>query len=418
MNRTKDGRKHPEEVTLRLVQDHAAELLRFARRFSICADDAHDAYQRGIEILVRRMRTEPPEHPLNWLRTVIRREAAMVRMERERLLGRQEVDLDREEARHIEDPSERVAGHERLGHVAEALQRLKPQEVTALVLRAEGLSYNEICARMDWSYTKTNRCVTEGRRALRDRLGAIESGAECDRWLGQLSLLADGEATARQVADLRPHLRACSACRATLRTFHDAPRQVAALAPVALVPVVGGGDPGGTLRHLEAVVHALVERATLVATRVQGAFDTLPATKVAAVAASTAVLAGGGAAIQQAASNASMRPAAQTGSASPVARAPLSLASFVPATSRAGGANGPEARAEADREAAPSGEFGVEGASAPPAEFAGGGADTATEPTATSAARSSGRATPTPAFTPPPAPAPASASASSEFAGP
>ena len=70
MEPIRDRERQGEAVTLRLVQDHAAELLRFARRFSHCADDAHDAYQRGIEILVRRMRTSPPDNPLNWLRTV------------------------------------------------------------------------------------------------------------------------------------------------------------------------------------------------------------------------------------------------------------------------------------------------------------------------------------------------------------
>src|SRR6266511_909079 len=176
-----------EDATLRLVQQHAAELLRFAQRFSHCADDANDAYQRSVEILVRRMRTDPPAHPLSWMRTVVRHEALAVRSEREQLLGRAELDLDRHEDRVMADPAERVVDHERLRHTAEALRRLKPQEVTALVLRAEGLSYAEIGSRMGWTYTKVNRCVTEGRRALLERLGAIESGAECARWLPWLS---------------------------------------------------------------------------------------------------------------------------------------------------------------------------------------------------------------------------------------
>ena len=159
-------RRSAEEAVLRLVQDHASELLRFAARFSHCSDDAHDAYQRALEILVRRMRDEPPDQPLSWTRTVLRREALAVRAEREQLVGRFEVDVDRHEGHHMEDPAERALAHEQLRQAAEALQRLKPQEVTALALRAEGLSYKEICARTGWSYTKCNRAVTEGRRAL------------------------------------------------------------------------------------------------------------------------------------------------------------------------------------------------------------------------------------------------------------
>ncbi len=53
-------REQDEEALLRLVQDNASQLLRHAGRVSLCADDAHDAYQRALEKLVRRMRTDPP----------------------------------------------------------------------------------------------------------------------------------------------------------------------------------------------------------------------------------------------------------------------------------------------------------------------------------------------------------------------
>lgn len=310
-----------EDATLRLVQEHAAELLRFARRFSHCADDAHDAYQRTLEILVRRMRVDPPEQPLPWVRTVLRHEALAVRSDRERLLGRVELDLDRHEDRFTADPAERAVGHERLRHTAEALRRLKPQEVTALVLRAEGLSYAEIGSRMGWTYTRTNRAVTEGRRALLERLGAIESGAECTRWLPLLSALADGEAAPDDVAELRPHLRACPACRATLRDFHAAPAQVALLVPPTVVELASHGAHAGFAGHAEAGLHALVDRLALLAMRMQGAFEMVPGAKLAAVAASTAAIAGSGVAIERAAHATSARPAAAA--ASQLAAAPV-----------------------------------------------------------------------------------------------
>lgn len=296
---SRDGRNSADETALRLVQEHAAELLRFARRFSHCADDAHDAYQRSLEILVRRLRIDPPEQPLSWLRTVLRHEALAVRAERNQLVGRTEIDLDRHEDRHAEDPADHAVGHERLRQTAEALRRLKPQEVTALVLRAEGLTYREICTRTGWTYTRTNRSITEGRRALLARLGAIESGAECARWLPLLSALADGEATAMELAELRPHLRSCSACRATLRDFHAAPAQVAELVPPVLLPLAAAAD-GSVLGHIEIALHGLAERATLLGLRLQGTFEALPGTKLAAVAASTAALAGGGVALERA----------------------------------------------------------------------------------------------------------------------
>lgn len=299
-------RDRADEVALRLVQQHAADLLRFARRFSYCADDAHDAYQRTLEILVRRMRTDPPFQLLSWTRTVLRREALAIRAERRQLVGAGDIDVDRFESRGVDDPAERIVAQERLHHAAEALQRLKPQEVTALVLRAEGLSYGEICSRTGWTYTRTNRAVTEGRRALLARLGAIESGAECDRWLPVLSAMADGEATAADLAAVRPHLRSCAACRATLRDCRAAPSHIAALVPVGLLPVAAA-PAGSLLGQVEVALHGLAERATLLAARLQGGFEALPGGKLAAVAASTAALAGGGAALQHASHE---RPAA------------------------------------------------------------------------------------------------------------
>jgi hypothetical protein len=198
----------------------------------------------------------------------------------------------------VADPAEQAVGHERLRHTAEALQRLKPQEVTALVLRAEGLSYREICTRTGWTYTRTNRSITEGRRALVDRLGAIESGAECARWLPLLSAFADGEATASQVAELRPHLRSCHACRATLRDVHTVPQHVAMLVPPTVVDAALHGSHASMPGHVEVALHAVVERATLLAARMHGAFEALPGAKLAAVAASTAAIAGGGVALE------------------------------------------------------------------------------------------------------------------------
>src|SRR5437868_2077039 len=114
---------------------------------------------------------------------------------------------------------EGAAEREQAERGAEALGRLKPQEVRALVLKARGYSYKEIADICGWTYTKVNRCITEGRRAFLERYDEIASGRECERWTPVLSALADGEASAADVAAARPHLRACPACRAALRDF-------------------------------------------------------------------------------------------------------------------------------------------------------------------------------------------------------
>ncbi|HST39544.1 MAG TPA: sigma-70 family RNA polymerase sigma factor [Conexibacter sp.] len=369
-----------DELVLALVREHAGELLRFARRFSICADDAQDAYQRALEKLVLRMRGTPPVNVLSWLRTVLRHEALAVRAERQRGLGRAPLDDDRNGDDATLDPAERVERFERLAHTAEALRGLKPQELTALALRAEGLSYREICERTSWSYTRCNRAVTEGRRALLSRLQAIESGAECERWLPVLSRFADGEAAVREVAELRPHLRSCAGCRATLRGFHAAPGQVGALVPVELLPVVvaagtGAGGGLGIGRHLDGLLHTLLDRAGVSVLRVQGAIDALPGTKLAAVAASTVAVAGGGAAIEQAATAGAegTRPphaaAVSSGAGQPAgAAAPAPVPASSPAASTQPAASAP---ASAGGGASPTDGAAVFASAAPlPGEFA------------------------------------------------
>jgi hypothetical protein len=85
-----------------------------------------------------------------------------------------------------------------------------------------GYSYREICQLTDWTYTKVNRCLTEGRRALARRLAAIESSGECATLDPLLVGLADGETSAYEFAVLRRHLSTCLDCRAYLRSLRAA----------------------------------------------------------------------------------------------------------------------------------------------------------------------------------------------------
>jgi hypothetical protein len=65
--------------------------------------------------------------------------------------------------------------------------------------------------------TKVNRSITEGRARFLKAFSGIESGEACERYEGALSALAAGTATSAQVVSIRPHLRHCATCRATVR---------------------------------------------------------------------------------------------------------------------------------------------------------------------------------------------------------
>ena len=141
-----------------------------------------------------------------------------------------------------------------------------------------------------------NRCLTEGRRAFLERVTGIEAGEECERLAPRLSLLADGEAAAEDLAALRPHLKTCLSCRARLREFRAVPSRVAALAPPAAVAAAEGGQVRGMF---ESLIGATQDKAAALGERVHNAAEVATGQKVAAVAASAAALAGGGATVEQ-----------------------------------------------------------------------------------------------------------------------
>jgi DNA-directed RNA polymerase specialized sigma24 family protein len=60
-----------EQLVLDLIAAHADSLLRTARRYSLCADDAQDAYQRGLEILMRHAGRLDADRAGGWLHTVV-----------------------------------------------------------------------------------------------------------------------------------------------------------------------------------------------------------------------------------------------------------------------------------------------------------------------------------------------------------
>jgi RNA polymerase sigma factor (sigma-70 family) len=150
-----------------------AALRRTARRYSLCVDDADDAYQRAVEILLTKSLPVDPRHLAAWMQVVTRREALAVRRSRERLLGPSADDhgdsLDRI-ACDRPDPQERLERREEVADAVRLLLELKPQERLALVLQAHGYSYAEIRKICGWTHTKVNRCLAEGRARLRKEL--------------------------------------------------------------------------------------------------------------------------------------------------------------------------------------------------------------------------------------------------------
>jgi len=236
-----------KRVAVELIRDHDRPLRWSARRYSICAEDAEDAYQRGIEILLSKAPTTDLRYLLPWTRKVIKHEALAIRKVRERTLARpgQSDDGEHPEEDWVQlipatgdGPDELTVRRERVARSKEALAGLKPAELKALTQLAEGFSYQEIGALNNWSRTKVNRCLAEGRARFRSTFKESEAGDRCPAFEPMLSACCDGELSRSEMADLENHLAACGHCRSTLRAYRAAPKAAAALAP--LLPVGRG----------------------------------------------------------------------------------------------------------------------------------------------------------------------------------
>ena len=318
-------------AAVELVTSAAPSLRRTARRFSLCAHDAEDAYQRSLEILLTKAPTSRREELRPWLHTVIKHEALALRRQRERSVSAEE---DVAGANAVpaagRAPDEAATDRERARRTAEALGALKPSEMQCLILKALGYSYDEISTRTGFSWTKVNRSLTEGRRRFFERFGEIASGSACRRYQPLLSVACDGHAGAEDERLLRAHLASCSGCRAALREYRSAPDRLAELLPPALVlPLLDRANLWARLNDWLAI--GAGERATAIGVKLQQGAEVVSAQKAAAVVASTAAIAGGGAAVQHA-DRADRGHADRTGQADrspPVAAAP---ATHVPET--------------------------------------------------------------------------------------
>lgn len=322
---TVNGSHQRDALVEAFIADHGSAVLSTARRFSQNAADAEDAFQRAFEKFLTKAPSIPEDEVLPWILTVVRNEALMIARSRNRLSFGHDEEYLAGEADQSPSPDELISDRETIafGHVA--LRRLHPDQLRCLLLRADGLEYLRIQAVTGFSYAKVNRCLSDGRSALREGFARVASGAECRRLENPLSLFADGMLEASRHDELKRHLRECISCRATLREFRSAPTRVAATMPLAIFGLEAARDAdsrfSGLLRQavdgLQSVGTSIQERLGGFATMHQGA-DLAIAKKIALVSAVSASLVAGGVtaerAIEQSNQPAESQPNGVTGS--------------------------------------------------------------------------------------------------------
>jgi RNA polymerase sigma factor (sigma-70 family) len=161
------------ELATELYAERHDYLLAIARRNAHTDTDAAEALQEAFASFIAKFDPTRGAPPLAWLTLTLKRQCWRQRREahldrhygQEAEIGGEELGSFLEVLTSLEpDPAERVIEHD---DAHRRLRCLKPDERTALGLRAAGLSYAEIGELRGWTYAKINRCLSEGRTALR-----------------------------------------------------------------------------------------------------------------------------------------------------------------------------------------------------------------------------------------------------------
>lgn len=181
MSFTKRSADEVQELAVALFEEHGGYLMAIAtRNAGGSIPVGEEALQEALISFLRAFDPGRGAPPLAWLTLTLKRECWR-RYGRERYDRRanQEAGEDDEPGAIVErlaSPGESL--EERLAGLHEGRQHLgllRPDERTGLGLFAAGFSYKEIAARQGWTYTKVNRCITEGRRRLNTGPAALVS---------------------------------------------------------------------------------------------------------------------------------------------------------------------------------------------------------------------------------------------------
>lgn len=159
------------------LNQNRAMLLRQAGRNSSRPGDAEDALQDACVRFLAHYDGPAGTDALRWMMLVTKRCAWAIAARRSERESSRELAVGdphgtsalgaRAEA-HL-DPAVIAERSELKERRIAALTALKQDQRTALILFGLGFSYWEIARRQRWTYTKVNRCMREGRAALRTR---------------------------------------------------------------------------------------------------------------------------------------------------------------------------------------------------------------------------------------------------------
>jgi DNA-directed RNA polymerase specialized sigma24 family protein len=167
------NRSEVRRLATELYREKRSYLLSIARANATGNADAEEALQEAFIAFIRHFDPDRGAPPLAWLTLTLKRQCGAKRRKAhlDRYVGQEAERGGGELGFVLESIPSPTSGTEELAvkrdEARRRLGRLKPDQRAALLLQAAGFSYEEIGVGRGWSYTKVNRCVNEGRAALR-----------------------------------------------------------------------------------------------------------------------------------------------------------------------------------------------------------------------------------------------------------
>jgi RNA polymerase sigma factor (sigma-70 family) len=171
--------RHRSQLLEELLRTNGRCLRHQAFRHSESAEAAEEALQEAAVQFLRCFEGVSVDHAVRWMMTTVKRCAWAITREarrRQPLILSSTDTNDRAEQSFIArdaspGPEELAERHDEHAETIHAFERLKPDERTALLMLGLGCSYREIQDRRGWTRTKVNRCLAEGREAMRAERG-------------------------------------------------------------------------------------------------------------------------------------------------------------------------------------------------------------------------------------------------------
>jgi len=162
-----------EGIARRLYSAHRPRLLAIARHNCGNSDDAEEALHDAFVLFIDHFDPTGEAPPLPWLTLTLKRRCWAIYGQRRRHARPAGHAVERYRRRDERDrtPEDLFEATSEAAKFGEVLRRLKPEERRALALFCHGYTYSEICAITDWSYSKVNRLLANGRARLRAQTG-------------------------------------------------------------------------------------------------------------------------------------------------------------------------------------------------------------------------------------------------------